>query len=390
MKKYIVAFFLVLFFTLFTSAVPSAAKSATAPTTSADDIYSSQLEQSGANDLMDKLPAGTQNTLNDLNIQAADWRQLNSLSLGQIFSALINIAGDSWASPFNSMLHIFGVILLCALLNGFNSTLSSSPLIKVMDQVSTLCICAAIIYPFSLTISLAAQVINSSASFVLMFVPVLVGVMISCGQAVTGGSYYTAMMCAANVVSQISSQALVPLLNVFLGVSVVGTLSSKINLRGVCSLIEKVVKWTLTFVMSVFVTMLTMQTFIGTAADTTGNRAARFAISSFVPLVGGALSEAFSTVQNCLKLLKSGIGVFAILGTAFTFLPAVFQCIMWLVTLNICAAAADLFGSCSTICTLLRSCGKVISTLLAILLCCMVIFIVSTTIVLCAAGGGGA
>ncbi|HHZ05689.1 MAG TPA: stage III sporulation protein AE [Clostridiales bacterium] len=356
------------------------------PTTSADDIYNSQLENSKAKDLLDELPGDAQKELDNLKVSKPDWRQLNSLSFMDIFTSIMRMIGEQSITPLNSMSKVLAIILLCALLESFKTTFSSGPLGGALGVVSTICICGIIIYPISNTIAMGAAVVNSSASFMFMYIPIMVGLMVSCGQPVTGASYYSMMMGASTVVSQIASKILVPLLNVFLGISVVGAVSPKINLSGVCSLISKVVKWVLTFIMSIFVTMLTMQTIIGTSADSTGVRAARFAISSFVPLVGGALSEAFQTVQGCMRLLKSGVGVFAILGTAVMYLPAVIQCLLWLITINLCAAAGDVFGL-SVPCTLLRASGKVLSTMLAILLCCMVIFIISTTIVVSIGGG---
>lgn len=355
--------------------------------TSIDEIYSSQLEESGALELADELPQDARKNLDDLNITSPDWRRLNSLSFFEIMGKIISIAGQESITPLNSLSKVLAVILLCALLEGFKTTFSSGPLGGVLGTVSTLCICGLIAYPITETIVRSANIISLSANFALAFIPVMAGVMITSGQAVSGASYYAMMMAAGTAVSQIASRVLVPMLNVFLGISLVGAISPKINLNGVCELIHKVVKWVLTFIMSVFVTLLTMQTVLGSAADSTGTKAARFAISSFVPLVGGALSEAFQTVQSCLKLLKSGIGVFAILGTAVIYLPVIIQCIMWLVTINVCAAAGDVFGL-STPCSLLRASGKVISTMLAILLCCMVIFIISSAIILMVGGSG--
>src|SRR5574344_1955645 len=309
MKRILIVFAAVLAVFLSLSLSAKAASQDTAfATEPSDQIYDGQMHQSGADELYGMLPGDTQKSLQKVGVDSLDWRQLNALNFSSIFSAIMSIAGQQGITPFNSMSHVLAIIILCALLQSFKTSFSSAPLGGMLGEISTICICAVLIYPISVTISTAAAVINSSASFILLFVPVMVGIMISSGQAVTGASYYSVMMCAGNVVAQTASGLLVPLLNVFLGISVVGTVSSKINLKVVCALIEKVVKWILTFAMSVFVTLLTMQTFIGSSADSTGVRAARFAISSFVPLVGGALSEAFQTVQGCLKLLKSGVG----------------------------------------------------------------------------------
>lgn len=353
---------------------------------SIDDIYNSQLENSGAMDLADELPPQARKTLDDLNISTPSWKELNSLSFFDIMGKIISMAGQESVLPLSSISKILAIMLLCALMDCFKTSFSSGPLGGVLGAVGTICICGLLIYPITETIINSTKIISASATFILAYIPIMVGVMIASGQAVAGASYYTIMMGAGTMVSQISSKVLVPLLNIYLGISVVGSISSKINLKGICDLINKAVKWVLTFVMSVFVTLLTMQNILSASADSTGVRAAKFAINSFVPVVGGALSEAFQTVQGCLKMLKSGIGVFAIFGTAAIYLPIILECVIWLITIHLCAAAGDVFGLKEP-CILLRSAGKVISTLLAIILCCMAIFIISTTIVLTIGGG---
>lgn len=352
---------------------------------SINEIYDEQLKNSGAQELFDELPPGAQKSLEDIGVDSPSWEQLNSLSFGAIISKLVNMFGEQSATPLAAVSKVLALMLLCALIDGMKLSFGEKPLGGIVGAVGTLCICGVLIYPIVQTIATSAGIIKTVSSFLLLYIPVMAGVMIAAGQAVSGASYYALMMGAGQVVTQIASNVIVPLLNIFLGLSVVSSVSQRIDLRGICGLFSKVTKWVLTFVMSVFVSVLTFQTIIGTAADSAGVRAARFAISSFVPVVGGALSDAFLTVQSCVKMLKSGIGIFAVLGSAFIFLPALLECIVWLLTINLCAAAGDVFGLTAPS-ALLRAAGKVISTLIAVLLCCMTIFIISTTIILMIGG----
>ena len=350
-----------------------------------DEIYDEQLKNSGAEELFDELPPQAQRNLEELGVESPDWRELNALSFGAVFSQIMQMLGENGQTPALAMAQVLALMLLCALADGLKLSFGEKPLGGIIGIVSTLCICGVLVYPIVEAIEKSAQVIVTASGFMLLYIPVMVGVMIAAGQAVSGASYYTLMMGAGQVVTQVSSNVLVPLLNIFLGMSIVSSISQRINLKGICGLCNKGVKWVLAFVMSVFVSVLTFQTMLGAAADTTSVRAARFAISSFVPVVGGALSDAFLTVQSCLKMLKSGIGVFAILGAAVIFLPMILECLVWLFSIHVCAAAGDVFGLTQP-CALLRAASKVISTIVAILLCCMTVFIISAAIILMIGG----
>ena len=188
--------------------------------------------------------------------------------------------------------------------------------------------------------------------------------------------------------TQVASRLLVPLLNIFLALSVTASVSPRLNLTGICDMFSKVIKWILGFIMSVFVGLLAIQSIIGTAADTAGTKAVKFVISSFVPIVGGALSDALNTVQSCVKLLKSGVGAFGIIAAGCVFIPILIQCLLWLAALQVCAAVGDVFELKQTT-SLLRASGKVISTIISILLCCMTVLIVSTVLMLMIGGATG-
>lgn len=111
-------------------------------------------------------------------------------------------------------------------------------------------------------------------------------------------------------------------------------------------------------------------------------------IGSFVPVVGGALEDAFGTVQSCVKLLKSGVGAFGLLAGAFIFLPVILECVLWILTLSACSAIGEIFAL-KEITTLLKATTKVLETMLAIILCSMTVLMISTVLILVIGGGSG-
>ncbi|MDP4120045.1 MAG: stage III sporulation protein AE [Bacillota bacterium] len=366
------------------SATSSSASSKTSSENSNEinKIYNQQLKNSGADGLGNYLSPEAKKAL---GVTTPDYNALSNITFGDIIKIIFSMTADAGKAPISSVSAVLAIILICALAESFKTSLSDSPLSGVMGMVSTVCVATALIIPIVGTISRATEIITGVSNFMLAYIPIMAALMISSGQIVSGGSYYTLMMGAGQAVAQISSKFLVPLLNIFLGLSVTCAISPRINLNAICDLFYKVIKWVLGIIMVIFSALLTVQNILGTAADTAAAKAAKFAISSAVPVVGSALGDALTTVQSCTKLLKSGVGVFAIFGTAFMFLPILLECIIWLLSINICVAAGELFELKETV-ALLKASGKVINTIIAILICCMVIFIVTTAIVLIIGG----
>ena len=383
MKKFI--FLMVFFITILLSSFTVYADIEDATEYTTEGIYNSQYEQSGADALLRELTPEVKKQLKDIGVTSPSWQELNSMSFFDIFGSIMNTIQQQSVTPLNCVVKIMGVVMLVALINSVKSSLGSSSLTAVLNSVATLTVSIILIQPVCHTIEYSTTIIKLSADFMLIFIPVMAGIMLTMGQSLQAAGSYTMVMGAGTAVSQISNNILVPLLNTFLGISVVSGISQRVNLNGFCELINKVLKWVLTFTMSVFTAILTMQSIISSSADSAGVKATRFAISSFVPLVGGALSEAYQTVRGCMGMLKSGVGVFAILATGTIYLPAIISCLLWLAAINIAIALAGVFDM-GDIIKLLKSVTTVINSLIAILLCCMIIFIVSSAIMLMAGG----
>lgn len=349
------------------------------------DYYSSQLDKSGADELYYDLPNEAKESLNDMGINSLSWEQLNQLSVGAVMLEVINLLGESSVQPLACMLAVLGIIIFCALSDCFSTSLGESPLNGTVAVITALGLSAVLVFPVSQTLLGGVGAIETGCGFMLVYVPVMAGILIASGSSITGAGYYTTVMTAGEIISQIASKLLSPALNILLGITVVSSLCRKVKLNGIINLVYSVFKWVVTFMMSIFVSVLSFQTFIGNAADNTGVKAAKLAISSFVPVVGGALSDAFLTVQSSLRLLKSGVGVFAILATAALYLPAILKCVIWLFTLSCCSAAAEVFSLDAPLC-LLKGVKKVVTLLLALLLCCMTVMIISTAILLILGG----
>lgn len=383
MKKFI--FLMVFFITILLSSFTVYADIEDTTEYTTEGIYNSQYEQSGADALLRELTPEVKKQLKDIGVTSPSWQELNSMSFFDIFGSIMNTIQQQSVTPLNCVVKIMGVVMLVALINSVKSSLGSSSLTAVLNSVATLTVSIILIQPVCQTIEYSTTIIKLSADFMLIFIPVMAGIMLTMGQSLQAAGSYTMVMGAGTAVSQISNNILVPLLNTFLGISVVSGISQRVNLNGFCELINKVLKWVLTFTMSVFTAILTMQSIISSSADSAGVKATRFAISSFVPLVGGALSEAYQTVRGCMGMLKSGVGVFAILATGTIYLPAIISCLLWLAAINIAIALAGVFDM-GDIIKLLKSVTTVINLLIAILLCCMIIFIVSSAIMLMAGG----
>lgn len=345
------------------------------------EIISNTDKQNLYNSLSDE----AKKSLSNLGIDGIDYNSINDLTFEKIISEIISAAANQSANPLKAFISIIAVMLLSSMLGTLKSSLENSRMQQIIDVVATLCITSALVVPVSNTVLHTTEIIVTASNFMLAYIPIMLVVMVSSGQAVSGSAYYSMMIMAGQGVSQIASNVIAPLLNAFLGISIASAVSPNMNLSGITSFIGKIIKWLLGFVMTIFTALLSFKQIITTSLDNVSTRAVRFTLTSLVPVVGSALSDAYKTVQSSVNLLKSGLGVFVIISTAVVFLPVIAECLLWVLSIGLSKAAGEVLNL-SQPCKVLEAVSTVVTTLLAIIFCIMAVYIISTAVVLMMGG----
>ncbi len=337
---------------------------------------------SGADRLEGALPDYAAGLLDDLGLDGFYPGGVDNVTLGSITAVLRGVISENLREPLRVLCCLVGIVILSAALDAVKSGGAADGALTV---VSTLCAVSIIAPPILELTGDLAGTIEASSDFMLLYVPVISGLMIASGSAAGGSMYCGVMVFVAAAVTRITSQLVLPLLKCVMSLSVVASSCEKVRFDGVVELFRKAARFILTFCMSLFVAFLTMRSIVSAAADSLANRAVKFAVSSFVPLVGGALSDAYQTVISCVTVLKSGVGAAAIAAVFVIFVPVAVRCALWQAVTSVGAALCGLFDL-GRVSSLLSSLSSVVSVVLAVLLCTMVIYIISTAIVIIVGG----
>lgn len=377
MKKRLIVLWLVPLLMLLTGSLNVSAASEE----ETDRLFQEQTEMIGGDRLFQESPEEVKEALSRSGITGLEPQKLQGLSVGQVLSEIVSMTVKNSKTPLCGLAACLGVLLLCSVTEGFRIGASGMRLGTVQNAVGTICIASSVIVPFSQTITSASGIISGGAGFMLLYIPIMAGLFVSAGSVGAGGAYYTAMMTAGNAVSAAASKLIVPLMNVFLALSVSSSLSPKLQLGTLCESIYKIGKWALTLLMSVFVTVMSVNTLVSSSLDHVSKRALKFTVSSFVPVVGGLLSEALNTFNGSLELLKTGAGVFIIIAAAFLMLPVLLECVVWQFSLFLLTSCADICGI-GQMSGLFKAVSKAVGMLIALLLCVLTVFIISSVMIL--------
>lgn len=336
-------------------------------------------------EITDSLPDEVQSSLSDLGVTSPDINELNNLSFDKILNEIMSLTAEKSQAPLKTLSVLVAVMLLCSLLYTFKSSAKTSAMQSALSLCATLCITLSVSIPVLSVIDNSVNITKAAADFMLAYIPAMVFIVSATGRVVSGAAYYGLTVFMGQCVSRASSDIIAPFLKLFLALGVTSAVSPAVNLKGIIQFVAKITRWILGFVTTIFSAFLTVKQIITSSLDSVSDRAIKFSLTGFVPVAGAALAEAYKSVESSVSLLRSGVGVLALIAVAVMFLPALLECVLWMLSLRAAGAVGELLNLSETV-FLLESVRTVISTIFAVLLSVAAVFIISTALVLMTGG----
>ncbi len=307
-----------------------------------------------------------------------------SLSIEGVLNWLWEQCTDRLTRPVQLLAALCGIVLLCALARSFGD--GSGNMSGVFAAVGVLAGAGMTAAAISDALSGTLEVLRSASEFMMVFVPLYAGVIAVMGKAAAAAAVNTVTLGAAQLFSQLAVIFLTPVCGTVMGISVTGAIHPELNISKLAELIKKASVWGLSLLMTVFMSILSAQTFVRNAADSVLIRTAKFAVSNGVPIVGGTISDAVNTVSAGLSLLHSGIGTYGIIAALVMIIPPLITVALYRAALSAAEAIGGVFGI-KELSELFRAAGWVMSIIMAVLVCFLLLNTISAVIMLAIGSG---
>jgi stage III sporulation protein AE len=151
--------------------------------------------------------------------------------------------------------------------------------------------------------------------------------------------------------------------------------------------IKKTVMIVISIFTMIFSFVLGTQTVLAKSADSLGLKVVRLALGSFVPIIGGTLSEALTTVKEGFSVIRSAAGITGILIILSLVLPtAVSLCVNSLI-LSFCHMTAEILG-CSDSAKIIQGIKSVLTVLSTIVYATTLLFVIAMVLIAKSGTGG--
>ncbi len=360
MRRLIIA--AVVFILLLTAAVPL---------TVAADNSSAEEEISGqVNDMLEEYDIGL------------DYGDIAGMSFSELISYVRSAAAARASAPIKMLGTLIAVAVFTAVVRSVGeAALPEKTGAQTYDMVCVITAVAVMTPQILAVYERSMEAIRRVSGFIAVFVPIFSGMTIASGGALTGSVYNTAALGVSEVITALSAGYLMPLLSMTAVLAVTGSVFPASCVDNIASMLKKIVTWGITIVMTLFSGFVTLKCTLAGKADGAAAKTAKFVISGSVPIVGGAVSDAYSSVRGSFDVIVSTAGIAGTLAVVLIMLPSVIEIVIFRAVMWIGTSAAELF-SAAPLAKLLKGLDSGLAIAQSVLVSYMVIFVICTAMVM--------
>lgn len=344
-----------------------------------DEYYEDGLEASGAGELSEYLSEEAAGYLEKLGCEDMELERILDLSSGDIFGLVYNIAKDGIKAPLKGFMTASGTVLLVSICSGFFPDDEKSRI--VLNLICGCVLVTGIFIPAADGIKAAAAAAQACSVFEKALIPVLAGVVTACGNPTLALTYKGSAFAAAEFISAFSRNFAMPLVGISGALGITGAMMPTLRLSAISEMIRKTMTTALAAAASLFTGFLGLKSILSSSADRLITKGVKLASGTFIPVVGGAIGEAYSSVLGSFGLLKNTIGIYAVTAFFVICIPVIINLALWVIAMRAACALSDLLDSrvCSEI---LRNTAYIFSMMNTLLILCMVVFVISTGMII--------
>ena len=300
-------------------------------------------------------------------------------SVGYFFSLIKSAIGDALLPGLKNLSVMLGMVILASVFRMLSATVKNASLETVFSLCCLLCMTLTL-YEIQKAVFAGVQaLLDMLSETMLMMVPVMEAVYISSGNVTSAAVSGTGINLMITFMQSVYADVLAPCVSVCFLLSITAAVSGNRGVSFMAGALRGIVTGALVLIMTLMSFVLSMQNGIASAADTFAAKTIKFALGSYLPIVGGTVADSFSMVSGSIGVIKQLAGVTGIVVIVLVLLAPLATLLVNRLALGISGAVAGTLG-CDREQMLLKETGSLCTLLLAVTVAAAVIYILALSL----------
>lgn len=322
-----------------------------------EDLNSSVIEElqeidfSGFNEVIDEFNEKETNIFSIENIKNKVYSIISGESainysnfFASLFSNLIEMVIKYL--PVISLIIAIGVI--SNLLQGIKSKFNEKSTSDIINLVCFLSVAVLIIGMVSKIASSTGNAINSMVKQMNILFPILLTLMTGLGATASVGVFKPVVAIISTYVADFFNYFIVPLFMLSFVFGIISNMSNNVKLDKFNSFISSLFKWSVGLIFTLFFAIFSIQGIAVSKFDSLSIRTTKYTIKSYIPIMGGYLSDGMDLILSSTLLIKNSLGLVGVLMIISTILSPLLEIVVFSLMIKLVSAVLQPLGNNKT------------------------------------------
>lgn len=238
-------------------------------------------------------------------------------SLGHVFKQIIKGSAGYLSKEIlessRLLVELLFLGMLSAVLKNIQNAFSKESVSTIGYYACYLVMVVIIIRSLKVAIGLGQDTINNMIEFTNALMPCLIVLVAAVGGYASAATLDPVVIAAGKIISNVIADFVLPLTLLVVVLQIVNSLSDNIKVSNLAKLLSDVSKWCIGITVTVFVGIIGIRSSVSATLDQVTAKTAKFAVDTFIPVVGKALSDAIATVAGYSLVLKDALGIIGLI-----------------------------------------------------------------------------
>ena len=284
------------------------------------------------------------------------------------------------------LLMIIAIAILGNIVNSFKANSNSQAIADLIHFVCMAVVIVLLVSMFKNVYTITTGCVNKISSQMSIIFPILMTLLTTMGSVMTVGIYQPIVAVLTSGMTAIFSKVIYPIFLLSLIFIILNNLSNNIKLNKFISFLGSSFKWIVGFIFTIFAGILTIQGISAGKYDTISLKATRFAMKSYIPIIGGYLSDGLDYVMLSSVLIKNAIGVAGLVLLIMSILIPIINILIVKLGLQLVAGIIEPMGN-SKISGLCEDLSKVLVYPIVVILAMSFMYFLTIGLIMCTISG---
>ena len=301
-----------------------------------------------------------------------------------LWSALLNLFFENILSLLPIISIIIAVALLGSMIQGLKPANNGKSISNIIHFVTYGVIVVLVLSITVKMVTLTTNTMQSMKSQMDVIFPLLLTLLTAVGGTTSTSVYQPAMAMLSGLIMNLFTYVLLPIFIFSVVFSVVSNLSNNVKLDKFTSFFNSTYKWLIGLIFTVFTAFLSIQGITAGSIDGISIRTARYAIRSYIPILGSYISDGMGLILVSSNLIKNAVGATGLFLLLATILSPLIQLILFMLALKLIAGILEPLGN-KQIANFVSSLSKSLVLLIVLIIGLAFIYFIMLGLVMCSA-----